>query len=266
MINEKAILKFGNFLIEKNNEASKVLEEAYKERMIFFKNKGIPKDNIGFYLIVHDNKNMVTDLRPLPKEYGKWKGLVSSLTLEKLRVALLNIECNIELELETENNLKLYDRLGNVDNFVHLIDYIDTNFKKIKESIEPYHFNIMLDTISEIEFFMSSKMSDNKKNYEDEVMQLKKKADRLQFFSKDKIEIKIPTLPQESRLVMASYLKTDGLNKQEIDILDDFLRIILNKSRFPKIPKNYKFKKAESRTKEQSKIYRPTEKPSDFIL
>ena len=262
ILDKKTVIAFGNWLLNKNKEAYTTIKDITKKRDLVIIAKGIKKEDIPFYLTFYRDKEMVENIldisKVIPKNYYDYKGLISSCDLERIRVALLNVECNIDIE-GTEN-YKLYDRLEKVDkdNIEDFIDNMVTNFQEIKNIIEPYHFDIMLNTLEEIEYFKKSKMSDNNTNYKNEVKQLKKKANDLQKFSSKQIEIKIPILPQESRLQMYTILKRDGLSDKEITTLDNFLRIILGKYRLPKKPKNEIELILNSRT--HKRLYKPTMK------
>ena len=258
-LDKKTIINFGNWLISKNEEAYKTIESITKERDLNIEKKGILKESIQLFLISHESENQTISLdgfKLIPKDFDKYKGLVSLSSLEKIRVALLNIECNFDFE--KHNELKLYDRLEEVDNFKDFIYEVGMKFEEITNNLEPYHFNIMLDTLQEIQYFIKSRIDENNTNYRQEIEQLKKKADYLQYFSEEQIKIKIPIQPYPSRLFMYAILKRDGLTKKRISILDNFLRIILDKKRLPKIHDSEIEIIFKSRISE--KHYKPTKK------
>ena len=82
--------------------------------------------------------------------------------------------------------------------------------------IEIIHIAYFFDVIEEITFFNKSGFSHDAHEFNREVKQLKKEADKLQFFSKEQIKIRIPKLPFIVIYSLKKRFERYGLSKDKI--------------------------------------------------
>lgn len=134
-----------------------------------------------------------------PKSY--YKSLIDEAFISSLnsRVNLIGIKSILTDEILAHLNAFLYDK-----------------------DIEIIHISHLFDVIEEVTFFKKSGFSPDSQEFNREVKQLKKEADKLQLFSKEQIKIRIPKLPFIVIYSMKKRFKRYGLSKNEIDIFTSY--------------------------------------------
>jgi len=104
--------------------------------------------------------------------------------------------------------------------------------KAYEIDLELFNLSIFARTIDSIRFFKKSKLSTDGKEYKREIEQLKAKADALQFYSIDPIEIRLPILPHVSIYLMVEQLRRRNTSERDIKLLNSFFD---GRARLPKL-------------------------------
>lgn len=123
-------------------------------------------------------------------------------------------------------NISIFEKVINDE----ILDFLNDFYFDI--DIEPYEYEIFLITVHHIKYFNKSGLDTHKSKYDRGIKQLKKRADELQYYSKETIEIILPMLPQVS-LAHFIHLSSSEMNK---DVQKYFYRYFysnINK-RYPK--------------------------------
>ena len=119
-------------------------------------------------------------------------------------------------------------------------DDIFEYLKAYRIDLNLFNLSVFVRTIDDIDFFKKSKLSTDGKEYKREIEQLKTKADTLQFYSKDPIEIRLPILPHVSIYLMVEQLRKDGVSEKNIKLLNSFFD---GRLRLPKLNNSIKAEK-----------------------
>jgi len=115
-----------------------------------------------------------------------------------------------------------------------LIEHFNTYFYDTQ--IDIWHIEFFLYVVDSVRFFKKSRFSTDAKEYKREVDQLKKQADKMQYFSPTQLRIKIPQLPQDVIYPMVKRFKRYGLDDQNIRYFYDFFE---DRKRLPRKTKSY---------------------------
>ena len=141
------------------------------------------KDIPAFIEWANNEKNMAIDYID---HYMWYDNAVYDDPISKINIARQNRDINIA-RLETIIDDKI-------------ISHLNTYFPNI--DIEFFLLKTFIFTIDEVRYFDKSGFSQDAKDFKDEIKSLKKKADTLQYFSNEQINISLPVLPQVSIFAM----------------------------------------------------------------
>jgi len=142
-------------------------------------------------------------------------------------------DCDPKIKMILKNstlNLKTLEIVLDDEILEHLNNYF------FDIDIDIYYLDIFISTIDSVRFFKKSKFSTDAKEFNREIMQLKKKADTLQYFSMTPIDIRLPILPQDAIFTMITEFQNHGLESNIIEYFHDFFQ---DRKRLPKKTKTY---------------------------
>jgi len=181
-------------------------------------------------------------LKWITREYNKYKTFSYYICINNERYPKkYNKDCTCECSMSLSNSsirlIKIKKLLNNkiLEHFNHYL---------ANEDIEISHIYLFFKTIESVNFFELSKFSRDVHEYNREVNQLKKTADKLQKFSKEQIIIKIPILPYITIYQMIVTFKRYGLTKNEIEIFISYFGL------------NSRYRKTKSYILYQEKLFK----------
>lgn len=177
-------------------------------------------------------------------------------------------KCPPRIKLILKNstlNLKTFETV--LDN--EILEHLNYYFSDL--DIDIYHLDVFISTIDSVRFFKNSKLSTDAKEFNREIIQLKKKADNLQYFSMTPIDIRIPILPQDAIYSMIIEFRKYELENYIIEYFHNFfkdrkrlpkktktfLQRIDKLRRIEKVEKNTKIDFAQIRAAEKINWYKP---------
>ncbi len=143
-------------------------------------------------------------------------------------------------------NIEIFEKIID-DSILQHLNYYDNL------EIDIFHLAIFFETADSVNFFKKSGLSTDANDFEDEIKSLKKRADNLQLYSSEQIEIRLPLLPQISLYVMVSRLKRYGVSKEIINSLYSYFP---KRQRLPKRTKSY-LERMEAYDAEVDRYYDP---------
>lgn len=142
-------------------------------------------------------------------------------------------DCPTDIKMILKNSTLNTETLETViDN--EILEHINYYFSDIKVDI--YNLDIFISTVDSVRFFKKSKLSTDGKVFNDEIKQIKKKADYLQFFSMTTLDIRLPILPQDAIFYMVSEFRRNELDPNIIEYFHNFFN---DRKRLPKETKTY---------------------------
>jgi len=156
------------------------------------------------------------------EDFLKW------VIYERLKSRLFTIDCCSNFKryplkyykhFNSEFGINLLNSEVNINSIkftmnYHILEHLNAYFSN--SDIQIYYIECFLETVESVDFFKNSKFSTDSQEYTREIYNLKKKADNLQRFTNEQINIRIPILPQISIYSMITYFKRCKLSDKII--------------------------------------------------
>ena len=147
-------------------------------------------------------------------------------------------------EKDFTNSLSDYDKnlrnsnidIGRLKTIIdnEFLEYVNYIYSICNNSLEAFHYDVFLSYAEEFTFFIKSKFSTDAKEFQREIDQLKKYANKVSYFSYSDIKIRLPQLPQDTLYMMIGTLKESGLSEECIRLFFNYFERI----RYPKKTKS----------------------------